>query len=569
MRFKKIYPVLKNTYSIILLLLFAFQCNAGGLLDTTSVEWNREVDKCVAILNETIARNKNIEDSIIADRHFNFNQVHAPLDINESTKVTEEVTSYMYVSDRNNFNFISDASKQKLDGRLRALQFNAGIAFHVMFHPSDYKMTEAEAAYFNSKVYGRSNLGSSSFNKAILILVSVNQIKSVNNYFGYQPVVSTNCVISISTGAGINPEVKNEFNNIINSVFRNTYTESEREQKYNNVFDAVYRKINFSRKVYAYEVDENGNISEELITLPPKMGNNEAATFTLHVRKPFYISGYASDTKYYKQISPLREEYIKMYSRDFVKLITSSNFPGTYANQYLYQPPGKAYKDEYQYNWSWATAIDAAGLVASCVGLDVFTDFVGAVYYAAQGEWVDAGSYAAGMFVPFVSGTTLKIFRYVGTKTIQFGTNNILKRLNVDLYILGRANGGDYLGTVQFQIDAARQGIDVKILTTGMPVTTPAYSNLSVLEQNTKYWNEINKPFIDKAISDKADIRFIHDPRLPENQYNFISETAQDEFSKKARLEGVTKLETFVKQEYDYLVSKGYKLTEDGLMIKK
>ena len=39
-------------------------------------------------------------------------------------------------------------------------------------------------------------------------------------------------------------------------------------------------------------------------------------------------------------------------------------------------------------------------------------------------------------------------------------------------------------------------------------------------------------------------------------------------FKNKCIAEGITKLKTFMKMEYDYLISKGYTLNENGLMIK-
>jgi len=39
-------------------------------------------------------------------------------------------------------------------------------------------------------------------------------------------------------------------------------------------------------------------------------------------------------------------------------------------------------------------------------------------------------------------------------------------------------------------------------------------------------------------------------------------------FKTKCMNEGLVKIKTFMKMEYDYLLSKGYLLQENGLMIK-
>ena len=113
--------------------------------------------------------------------------------------------------------------------------------------------------------------------------------------------------------------------------------------------------------------------------------------------------------------------------------------------------------------------------------------------------------------------------------------------------------------------EAKGQGIEVNAVLQEMPAE---WKDMKIIDQNKKYWDEINKPAIDKMIANNGDIRFIHDPRLAENQYNIISPTAKDNFSKKARAEGITKLPTFMKWEYDYLLKKGYVLLENGLMVK-
>jgi len=436
MKVKIIYSVLKIILGIFLLSFCAFQSKAEVMLDTTSLEWNQEVNKCVNLLNGAIERNKNIEDSISADNHFNFNRVNTTFDAEGNAKTSENVVSYQYVTDKNSFNFITEQTKKDLNGKLKALQDNAGVTYYILFHPSYYFMTIADAAIFNNKVFGRAKIGKAGEDKGVLIIVSVNQTISyslhwANPYYVPTPVVltstSTNCVVSLSTGAGVNPEVKNEFTNILNSVFRNTYNESQREQKFLNVFDAVYRKIKFSRKVYAYQVDKRGNINEELFTLPAAMGNNEAATFSLHVQYPYYETGHTNDTKYYKQPNPIREEYIKQYARPYVVFCAYSNFKGLYNTTFIIEPPSIIYKDAYQRHIDWSLVIDLVGLQASCLGLDIVTDFVGAVYSASQGKWIDASIYTGAMFIPFVSGTVIKIFLAAG-KTFSKGASFLIRK---------------------------------------------------------------------------------------------------------------------------------------------
>ncbi len=92
---------------------------------------------------------------------------------------------------------------------------------------------------------------------------------------------------------------------------------------------------------------------------------------------------------------------------------------------------------------------------------------------------------------------------------------------------------------------------------------------LSVIDMNTKYWNEINKIHIDNVISSGGGIRFIHDPCLVDSHWNYVFDMLDSPFKQKCISEGVTKVKTYMKMEYDYLLSKGYILQENGLMIKK
>ncbi|MFL0094393.1 hypothetical protein [Tenacibaculum maritimum] len=66
---------------------------------------------------------------------------------------------------------------------------------------------------------------------------------------------------------------------------------------------------------------------------------------------------------------------------------------------------------------------------------------------------------------------------------------------------------------------------------------------MKIIDMNTKYWKEINRPHIDNVIANGGDIRFIHDPRLPSNRYNLVSEMSdKNPFKKKCLDEGLKKL---------------------------
>ena len=116
------------------------------------------------------------------------------------------------------------------------------------------------------------------------------------------------------------------------------------------------------------------------------------------------------------------------------------------------------------------------------------------------------------------------------SKPIEFG-GDVIKREGIDLYILGRVSQKD-VTTATTTLFAFKKGVNV--------LTTPI-GNMSV----DVYWTTVNKPFIDKAIQSGADMRFIHNPT------------------------DALHSDTWLKKEYDYLISLGYELQNNGMMILK
>ena len=153
------------------------------------------------------------------------------------------------------------------------------------------------------------------------------------------------------------------------------------------------------------------------------------------------------------------------------------------------------------------------------------------------------------------------------SKAIDFG-GNILKTPGKKLNILGRANPPNgTIGTKKLYDELIAKGVPESELT-GLFTRMPSeWNSMSVIDMNTKYWNEINKIHIDDIIANGGDIRFIQDPRLPQNQWNYVADIIDPVFKQKCINEGLVKIKTYTKMEYDYLVSKGYVLQENGLMI--
>lgn len=150
---------------------------------------------------------------------------------------------------------------------------------------------------------------------------------------------------------------------------------------------------------------------------------------------------------------------------------------------------------------------------------------------------------------------------------IEFG-GDLMKRKEVDLYVLGRTKGskvegglGRYAGTLNLknidQIQTIQQGIPKRII--------DKYPN-SYIDQTKAYWEEINGPWLDEAIENGSDFRFIHDPRLEKNAVHQLTEKERLKFPE--LFKNIKEHKTYLYFEYNYLLKKGYVLHENGLMIK-
>jgi hypothetical protein len=157
------------------------------------------------------------------------------------------------------------------------------------------------------------------------------------------------------------------------------------------------------------------------------------------------------------------------------------------------------------------------------------------------------------------------------SKTINFGTD-ILKTPGKKYNILGRAYPKDgSLGSKELYDELIAKGVPESEVTGLFQQVSTEWKTLPVLGENgqqSKYWFTYNKPHIDNIIANGGEIRFIHDPRLPVNKHNLVSEMPNTPFKQKCIDEGITKLKTFMRQEYEYLLDKVYTLQENGLMIK-
>ncbi|MBS7253176.1 hypothetical protein [Flavobacterium branchiicola] len=153
-------------------------------------------------------------------------------------------------------------------------------------------------------------------------------------------------------------------------------------------------------------------------------------------------------------------------------------------------------------------------------------------------------------------------------KPIDFG-GDILKTAGMKLNILGRVGPtNNTIGTLQLFNELKLKGVPENEMSGLFQNIPKEWNELPVMEQNTKYWKEINKVYIDNIIASNGDIRFIHDPRLPVNISNLVSDIKNSKFREKCEKEGLVKIRTFMNMEYEYLLSKGYILQETGLMIK-
>ena len=180
---------------------------------------------------------------------------------------------------------------------------------------------------------------------------------------------------------------------------------------------------------------------------------------------------------------------------------------------------------------------------------------------------VKNGAEEAALVLKKVGGVGSTVFRKF-SKTIDFGLD-ITKKEGEIYNILGRVNPTNgTIGTQTLYNELIAKGVPISELTGLFQRIPDSYKKLLITDQNVKYWKEINKVHIDNIISNGGPIRFIHDPRLLKNQFNVISQTATDAFSILARSQNIKSLPTFTKWEYEYLLSKGYRLLETGLMIK-
>jgi hypothetical protein len=154
------------------------------------------------------------------------------------------------------------------------------------------------------------------------------------------------------------------------------------------------------------------------------------------------------------------------------------------------------------------------------------------------------------------------------SKRISFG-GDIEKVENKILNILGRATPlDDSLPTRKLYLELIQKGVKENELTGLFKPIPVEWKDMSIFDQNKKYWDVINRKHIDDILSNGGDIRLIHDPRLEENIWNYVSDMPSGSFKDKCIREKIVKLKTFQKMEYDYLVSKGYKIDINGLMIK-
>ncbi|WP_159289634.1 hypothetical protein [Tenacibaculum maritimum] len=106
------------------------------------------------------------------------------------------------------------------------------------------------------------------------------------------------------------------------------------------------------------------------------------------------------------------------------------------------------------------------------------------------------------------------------------------------------------MGTKRLFNALRRQGVDKSEMTGLFKPMPTEWADMKVVDMNTKYWKEINRPHIDNVIANGGDIRFIHDPRLPSNRYNLVSEMSdKNPFKKKCLDEGLKKIKTFMRME--------------------
>ena len=94
-----------------------------------------------------------------------------------------------------------------------------------------------------------------------------------------------------------------------------------------------------------------------------------------------------------------------------------------------------------------------------------------------------------------------------------------------------------------------------------------AWKNNSYEAQTKQYWEETNKPFMDEAIAQNAEMRWIVDPRL--DKYKYAEKPKGATFQTTKDGQNIVKILIYKHFEYQFLLSKGYALeVATGLMKK-
>ncbi|GAA4051286.1 hypothetical protein GCM10022409_42560 [Hymenobacter glaciei] len=146
----------------------------------------------------------------------------------------------------------------------------------------------------------------------------------------------------------------------------------------------------------------------------------------------------------------------------------------------------------------------------------------------------------------------------------EFG-GKIMKKRDVALCILGKV--GTPVNTLSVKKAADEQQISgVLVLDIPFPEDAAWKSN-SYEAQTKRYWEETNKPFLANAVAQNAEIRWIVDPRLDKYKYSEKPKGAKFDTVKDGA--NISKVLSYTNFEYQYLLSKGYKLdATTGIMSK-
>ena len=147
----------------------------------------------------------------------------------------------------------------------------------------------------------------------------------------------------------------------------------------------------------------------------------------------------------------------------------------------------------------------------------------------------------------------------------EFG-GKIIKKRDLSLCILGKVNSA--LNTLLVKKAADEQQISgVLVLDTDFPKEDEEWDKATYEAQTKRFWEETNKPFIDEAIAQNAEIRWIVDPRL--DQYKYAKKSAGSKFDQPNGDKLVSKVLSYTHFEYQYLLTKGYKLDSATGLMKK